>query len=121
MTVAPGGGQFVDGEQVAPNITEEWSVIVTINTHVHLDSLESEAVLLCDSARGILALKAKVLAAMVGADLLAPDATGGEGANTFLRQLIHAVDADKIGYSDDKKIAWLSITFGVSFDWDLSE
>jgi hypothetical protein len=119
LTIAPGAGQFVTDEQVGPNFTEEWSIIVTIYTHIHLDSVEQEHQLLVDATRGILGLKKLVLAAMVGADLNTPAASGGESSDVFLRQLIHAISCDRPQYDGQKKLSWMSMTFGVSFDWDL--
>lgn len=119
VTIAPGAGQFVTDEQVGPNFTEEWSVTVTIYTHCVLDSVEQEHSLFVDATRGLFVLKKKVLGALVGVDLAAPDAAGGDSDDVFLRQLVHAISCDRPQYDGQRKLSWMSITFGVSFDWEL--
>lgn len=116
VSVAPGEGVFVDGEQAPGNCTEEWSIIVTAYTRIRLDSTDHEKSLLQDASRGLLILKAKILAALVGGD----PTSGGE---PFMRDLIFAQQAERprhgaMGKSRD--IGSISIYFGVNFDWDLT-
>lgn len=115
LTVAPGDGSFPDGEQVAGNITEDWSVDVTIYSRMRLDSTDHDDKLILDNSRGLFSLKKKVLAALVGHDLATV-----EDANTFLRQYLHALNAGRPNYDNSKAVGWLTITFGVSFDWELT-
>lgn len=121
--VSPGDGQFLTGEQVVGNVTELWSVVVTAYTRVHLDSANHDTAVLRDTSRGLLELKRKILKALVGEDL-----TTGDG-DTFLRQLLYATDSRKpqIGTwqggsrpRSDMSFGWVSVTFGVDFDWDIT-
>ncbi len=116
VSVAPGEGVFVDGEQAAGNCTEEWSIIVTAYTRIRLDSTDHEQLLLQDTSRGLLILKAKILAALVGGDPTS-------GGNPFMRDLIFAQQAERPRHGDMGKaqdIGSISIYFGVHFDWDLT-
>jgi len=113
VTVAPGEGVFVDGEQAAGNCTEEWTVIVTAYARVRLDSTDHDQNLLQEASRGLLVLKGKLLAALVGADPV-------NGEEAFMRDLIFAQRAERPGHDGQKGVAWISIHFGVNFDWDLT-
>jgi len=113
VTVSPGEGDFIEGEQAPGNITEEWYVTVTAYSRIRLDSTDHDQKLLRDASRGLLILKKKLLAALVGQDITD---TGGD---TFLRQLLFAKRAERPRHDRDKGIAWISVTFGVHFDWEL--
>lgn len=117
-TVATGDGTFPDGEQCPPNCMEETEVTVSIYTRIKTDSTGHDGYLLIDDARGLISIKKKVLKALVGQDLA--DADGAK----FLRQFMHARRATApelvaVGKSDIP-CGRLQITFGVSFDWDLT-
>ena len=116
VTVAPGEGIFVDGEQAAGNCTEEWSVIVTGHSRIVVDSADHDEKLLQDTTRGLLVLKARILAALVGAEPTS-------GGNEFVRDLVFAQRAERpqAGFmKNSANVASLSIYFGVNFDWDLT-
>lgn len=110
VTVAPGEGVFVEGEQFAGNATEEWTVIVTAYSRSRLDSTDRDTKVLQDQTRGMLVLKGRVLSSLVGADLL----IDGE---PFLRTLLFAQQASRPGRDDENFISWVDIVFGVHFDW----
>jgi len=113
-TVAIGDGQFPDGEQIAGNITEDTSIGVTIYSRMRLDRTDKDIALLAKKDNGLFALKKKVLAALVGHDLT------NEDDDTFLRQLLHALDCTRPVYDKTKAVGYLTIAFGVSFDWELT-
>lgn len=113
VTVAPGDGQFVEGEQAPPNVTEEWSVLVTVYTRIKLDRLNSDQELLRDASRGLLVLKRKILKALVGHDLTT------RAGDTFLRQLLFARHCNRPQHDSERHIGWITIEFGVPFDWEL--
>lgn len=116
VTVSPGPGDFPPGEQAPGNITEEWSVIVTIWSRIDLDSTGHDEALLRDSVRGLYSLKLQVLKALVGEDLETED------GDTFLRQLLHVTgcSAPASGNYGGTNMAYLQLQFGISFDWDLT-
>lgn len=116
VSVAPGEGQFVEGEQQVGNITEEWTIIVTAYSRIRLASTDHDFETLQDDQRGLLEMKRKVLQALCGDD----PTTDDEDANTFVRQLLYAIRADRPQHDRDKEIGWISIIFGVDFDWDLT-
>jgi hypothetical protein len=117
LSVAPGDSTFPPGEQVPTNITEEWSLIVTIYNRMRLDPAGRDTALLTDPTRGLWALKRQVMAALVGEDLV------DVGGAAFLRQLVFITRASRgeIIQQDAKGIAvaTMHLEFGVSFDWDL--
>jgi hypothetical protein len=110
ITVAPGDGMFVDGEQATPNVTEETIVTVTVFARMMRDSTDRDTKMLQDTTSGLLVLKGRVLGVLVGAD---PES----GGNTFVRDLIFAQRAGRPGVGPQGVAAWLSIDFGVNFDW----
>lgn len=120
LTVAPGDGEFPDGEQAAENITEDWSVTVTAFSRIHLDQTDHDKEVLRNASRGLLAVKKKVLAALVGHDLAEQD------TDTFLRQLLYISRCgrpelvSRDGANRGIALATLQLDFGVSFDWDLT-
>lgn len=122
VAVAPGPGSFVPEEQVAGNITEDWSVTVTAFTRVQLDSAGHDTAVLRDTSRGLLELKRRLLKALCGHDLTT------ESGDTLLRQYLYAQHCSapqigaplRAGRADGSVwVGWISITFGVSFDWDI--
>ena len=113
ITVAPGGGVFAEGDQVYPNVTEETEVLVTAYTRVLLDSTDHYDTLLTQATRGLLPIKRSILKSLVGADLQI-------GGDSFTRDAVFAIRAERPDYDESKSIGWQTITFGVNFDWDLS-
>jgi len=113
VTVAPGEGQFEPGEQAPRNITEEWSITVTGYTRPKVDSTDHDEKLLRDAARGLLVVKHKILKALVGEDIQ------NKNRDEFLRQLLYAQHSSRPQFDKEKGIGWISIDFGVEFDWDL--
>lgn len=117
VTVAGGAGQFDDGMQDgggAEQLMETWTVTVTVYTRVKLDQSGHDDKLLVDTNRGLLRLKRPVLKALVGHDLVTED-----GDNNFLRRFLYAISCGHPQYDAGKAIGWLSIDFGVAWDWDL--
>jgi len=113
VTVAPGDGVFVEGEQYPGNCTEEWTIIVTAFSRMMLDSTDHDLKVLQETTRGLLILKAKLLEVLVGADPTS-------GGNTFVRNLIFAQRAERPAAGQDNILAWISLDFGVHFDWNLT-
>lgn len=127
VAVSGGGGQFVEGEQVPGNITEQWSVYVTAYSRIQLDSTDHADSLLMDDGRGLLKMKKRILAALVGQDLTVDteESSGSsEIAPTFLRQLLFARSATEPGAAElnpgNLQIGVITLEFGVEFDWDLT-
>lgn len=119
VTVAPGKGQFVVEEQAPEQCTEQWDVIVTVYSRIRLDSTGHDQALFRDAARGLLGMKRKVLEVTVGVDLATDGHTPPAQPDTFLRQWLHAVSSTPPDYDAQQEIGWLSITFGVDYDWQL--
>lgn len=123
VTVSPGEGVFVDGEQVAPNVTEEMTVTVTVYTRLRLDHVGNDTMLILDGLRGLYPLKKKILSAMIGRDLTLPWKTDA-GAETFLRALVRVVHSSAPQVAVAKHdaslaIGFVTLTFVLPFDWDL--
>ncbi len=114
VSVSPGEGEFIGGEQICENLTEEWTVTVTAYARIQLDSSDHDEKVLRDAGRGLLILKEKILRTLVGQDLITLD------GDTFLRNLLFAQHATRPAHDRDQGIAWISLTFGVHFDWDLT-
>jgi len=114
VTVSPGPGQFVEGEQQVGNITEQWTITVTAYSRIKLDSTDHDEKLLRDARRGLLQAKRKILQSLVGQDIQDPD------RDVFLRQLLYAISCSRPEHDSSKHIAWISLEFGVDFDWDLT-
>jgi hypothetical protein len=113
LTVSPGDGVFVDGEQAEDNCTEETTVTVTAYARMMRDSTDRDTKTLQDATQGLLALKGKVLDVLVGADPIGNN-------NTFARDLIFAQRASRPGVKSNDIAAWVSTDFGVNFDWSFS-
>lgn len=114
VTVSPGDGRFAEGEQQVANLTEQWVITVTIYSRVKLDSTDHEEKLLHDPRRGLFIAKHKVLQALIGQDIQTDD------RNLFLRELLYAISCTRPQHDESKHVSWLSIDFGVDFDWDLT-
>lgn len=120
LTVAPGEGDFIDGEQAVGNVTENWAVTVTIYSRVRLDQTDHDKQTLSLAGRGLLHVKKDILKALVGHDL------SEEDDDTFLRQTLYAIRTtrpelvSKDGATRGMALAVMRIDFGVSFDWDLT-
>lgn len=118
VTVSPDDGVFVEGEQVAPNVTEEWGVIVTAYSRIRLDSTDHDERLLYNARRGLFELKRKILKALVGQDLTYQ-------GKEFLRNLFYAKHSSRpqaveIAGTKGSGLALISVVFGVDWDWDLT-
>jgi hypothetical protein len=120
LTVSPGPGRFVEGEQVAGNITEVWSVVVSIFSRVRLDESGRDQETLRKAGRGLLAVKQKVLTALCGHDLQT------RGNDTFLRWLLYAESCTEPRVLERQaelgplRLANMELEFGVHFDWDIT-
>jgi hypothetical protein len=118
LTVSLGSGDFADEEQVAGNVTEDTEIIVSGYTRIKTDSTSHDGFLLMDDARGLLAIKKKILGALVGQDL------ADEDGDEFLRQWLHARRCEApdlvVAGRDGVNCGVIRITFGVSFDWKLT-
>jgi len=117
-TVAFGDGRFPPDEQVPGNITEETDITVSVYNRIREDSTGHDTYLLRDAARGLLPIKKRVLAALVGDDLV------DDSGNTFLRQWCHVVsshiDILQVG-KESLNYGLLQLVFGISWDWDLTQ
>lgn len=123
VTVSPGESSFDDGLVTGHPIeqcTEDATVIVTGITRVHLDETDSDEQLLFTSGRGLWNIKRRLINALSGADLQL------ENGDTFLRALVRPLGVSRpqigvIGGEDEGSlpIAWISVTFAISYDWDL--
>ncbi len=118
VTVAPGDGVFVEGEQAPGNSTEEWTILVTIYSRTNLDDAAHDERLLREPSRGLLNLKRLVLKALVGHDTQTVAVTAGE-EDDFLRQLTFAIHAQRPQFDDEKKVGWMTLEFGIHFDWEI--
>jgi hypothetical protein len=119
IAVSPLPGDFIDGEQIENNITEEWGVAVTAYTRVFLDSTDRDEKMLRDTNRGLFAIKKKILRALVGQDLQTDE------GDTFLRQLLYARTCRQPDAAETPErkipIGRITLEFGVDFDWELTE
>ena len=120
--VSPGEGRF-DTElataDVREQLNEDTVVSITGYTRLFLDDADRDAQLLLEETRGLLAVKKSILDAMAGADVKLDD------GDTFLRELMtpQFASAPQKGTIDPDDlclpIAWISVDFSCSFDWDL--
>jgi len=113
VTLAVAHGTFAEHEQVPGNVTEDGMITVTGYSRIKLDS-SSDTKLLHDDTRGLLVIKRKILKALVGVDLQT------DAGARFLRELVLAKVSSQPNYDPDKGIGWLSMDFGVSWDWDIT-
>jgi hypothetical protein len=118
-TVAAGDGMFEEGNQDPSQCTEETEFIVTGYTRIATDRTDHAERMIQDPARGTMAIKRAILAALVGVDLETP--TG----DTFLRNQLYATRASRPslwGKSGDESpiVARMQIVFRSSYDWNLS-
>lgn len=117
VAVSLADGVFPEEEQVPGNITEDSGVSVTAYTRIKLDSTDHAEEILRNARRGLLPIKRKILAALVGQDLMT------EEGDTFLRQVLFARSCTRpqVKEMPDNRatIGVITIDFGVSFDWDL--
>ena len=118
VTVSPGDGRFVEGEQVEGNVSEDFNVIITGYVRIATDQLENDKQRLHDDTRGLLTVKHKLLKALCGQDIPLTEDT------YFLRNPIYVFGctAPERGVIGDTNtlIAWISLSFGLDFDWDIS-
>ncbi len=123
LTISPGEGNF-DQEMIAAGVveqcTEDSRFIVSGHLRQFLDPTDEDAELLVGNTESLLNLKRTILKTICGVDLLV-------GGNTFSRELIsplsvrapilyEPIDQEEGGL----QIAVISVTFGLSFDWDLT-
>jgi len=117
VSVAIGNGTFPFDEQGIPQLREDTDVEVTGYVRVNLDQPGTDGLFLKHATRGILALKRKILIALAGWDLVDPTS----GTDVFLASLMYAKSCSRPNYSSDMGgVGWLTITFGVDFDWDMT-
>jgi hypothetical protein len=121
VSMAPGGGQFFQGEQVATNITENTKVRITIYSRMRLDSAGPAEHLMLETTRGLTVLKRKLLAILVNQDMDAPPQPYSSGDVLALRQGIYATSSGRPQMDPKRGIAWWTFEFGVDFDWDITE
>lgn len=118
LNVGPGGGEFPADAQEGggdSQCTENLTVLVAIYTKIRTDSVTEDTQTLTEATRGLLAIKRKVLKALVGFDLL--DAAG----HSFLRKLVLASHTMRPGIRRNKNgLAWLTVAFVIGFDHDLA-
>jgi len=114
LAVSPGGGRFEPAEQVAGNVTEDWTFTVTIYVRSALDRADEAEQALLSATGGLYERKRQVLAALVGWD------TG-----LAQRQLTYCIQSsapqllERLG--SPQTLLWaLSLEFGLPFDWELT-
>ncbi|WP_321376943.1 hypothetical protein [Trichococcus shcherbakoviae] len=116
LAVSAADSTFPEGEQTPGNLTEDWGVFVTAYTRIKLDSTDRDEKTLRDASRGLLSIKRKILAALVGQDLTTED------GDTFLRQTLFARSCGRPEAKEMPNkvpIGVITLEFGVSFDWDV--
>lgn len=118
VTVSPDGGSFAEGQFQTGGgefqCTEFGELTVMGFTRIRLDRTDRDTHLLHDLKRGLLGIKKKLLAALVGQQLF------DEQGNELLRSLIAAKRPIKPDYDKDQATGWIGIVFSTDFDWDLS-
>ena len=119
--IAPGGGSFdsdleVLGGPVAADtsVTEAGSVTVLIFTRVQTDEVGHSDLLLNDAALGLLAMKKRVLKALL------VDWEPAVGDRNLLRDMLSPVSCSDPDYDEPKRVGSISLTFNTTFDWDLT-
>lgn len=116
LTVSPGDGHFDEGMQDGggrAQLMERSSVTVTAYTKIRLDRGDHAAGILQEVNRGVLHLKRKILAVLVGEDL------ADEEGNLLLRHPLYALQSWRPRYLAKSGIAMIAVGFGTDFDWDL--
>ena len=97
---------------------EQTDLIVTWYSRIRTDQTKSDAQLLKDNRRGLLAIKRKILQSLVGQDLQRPN------GDYFLRNLIYAKSSRPPSVVTHAKsgiaMGRMSIVFGFDFDHDLT-
>ena len=121
--LSPGDGQFDEGlfdGGGEDQCNEQSTLTVTGYCRTHLDPTDRDDALLTDSTTGLLEAKRKILRALAGKDVTL------SGGDTFLRELLtpiraSAPTAGKLeGEGLGVTLAFTSVDFLCSFDWDLS-
>ncbi|HWA98205.1 MAG TPA: hypothetical protein VG713_06915 [Pirellulales bacterium] len=118
VTVCAGDGEFPEEMQVGgaeDQCTELIELVVTGYTRLKLDQTDHETQLLHHDHRGLLEIKRRILKALVGVDAIDP-----ESGATFLRQVITAAHSSRPAYDQKNQLGFISLSFRVSWDWDLS-
>jgi hypothetical protein len=121
VSVSPGEGSFQTEDQHEEQCTEFTTVTVTGYTRIRVDSTGHDDKLLLEAARGLLRLKGRILKVLVGKDPSVSDKPTAAEEDQAVRQLLFAIRAHRPEYDEKRQIGWLSIDFGVDFDWDLSD
>ena len=121
ITVSPGEGVFVDGEQTFPNVTEEVTLQTTIYNRIRLDHAGKDDRLILDGINGLYPRKKAVMLAMIGRDL-SLSWRDDAGAATFLRSPVRVVHSSApqvaVGKNNNSlALGFLTLSFIVSFDW----
>lgn len=114
LSIAISDGQFPLEEQFPEQCREDLRFVVTGYTRMQLDEGGRDRKLLTDLTRGLFAIKRKILS-IVGEELARKDKT------PISADRVYAVSAAKPDHDASKGIGWISVTFGVSYDWNLTE
>jgi len=120
-TVSPINGSFDQGVHVGAGIhgtIEETGVIVVVFNAIKLDRVQHDAEMLTNSARGLLSLKRRILAALSGHDLLDDD------DEPLLANLMAPLQsqAPRSMWQDGKRprsVGDLALAFSTDFLWSL--
>ena len=118
-TVSPTNGRFREDVHEGAGIFgtfEEAGVMVTVFSSIRLDRIGHDSNLMMDTARGLFAIKHKIIKALSGHDLL--DTAG----NQILTNYMAPLTSDRPQSSRDAKTAAgdLSLVFSTDFEWDLT-
>lgn len=117
LNLHPGDGVYDEDGQIGASdlqLQEDFMLQLTIWNRRKTDPTDAGADVMLNDDGGLFVVLQAVLKAMVGADLTTP------GGDTFLRQLIVARGRSAIGRDPANSLNWLTLTFGVAFDWDLA-
>lgn len=119
LTVSAGDSVFPDGFQEGGGINqvfEDATVVVMGYTRIRLDRTNHDTKLLTDLMRGLMPIKARILAAMLKDDEPLVDEKG----NPLLRECpIRAVAPTKPWHDDKKSVGGIGVIFATPFDWNL--
>lgn len=122
ITVAAGDGTFnqeLMQSGVIEQCTEDSTFVVTVYERLHLDPTDDDGQMLVRATEGLLPRKRLILKTLCGEDPLV-------GGNEFSRELItpqHCrapMVVSPAGEEEGLQIGLMSITFGFTFDWDLT-
>lgn len=111
-------GSFLDGQFQAGGgegqCREFGEALVVAFSRIRTDSTDRDTNLLHHERRGLLAIKKRLLTALVGQQLF------DDQGNALLANLIYAKRSIAPKYDPEKATGWIGVSFGLDFDWDLS-